>query len=146
VNDLKATELISARGHINVQSTNETTFEVTKETHLTKRGDCIIAVGATKGAKDLNPKFKAAARKQGGRVTIKIEVDGEEETVTAWGSPRLSFSHPTDLVVRKSDYVCNRTLAIRADKAACDFSRKLVEKLRTPNQEVKITLTIEAVT
>jgi hypothetical protein len=55
----------------------------------------------------------------------------------------LQFTHQTDLVVRKSDYVCGRTLAIRADKAASDFSRELVEKLKDPNQEVKVTLVVE---
>jgi len=140
---MKATEIISARGHQNVQSTNNTTFEITKENHLTKRGDCIIAVDATKGAADLNQTFKEVAHSQGARLTIKIEIDGEEETVTAWGNPKLLLTHPTDLVVRKSNYVCNRTLAIHADKAASDLSRKLVEKLRNPNQKVKITLTAE---
>jgi len=143
---MKATEFISAHGHVNVQSTNKTTFEITKENHLTKRGDCIIAVGASKGATDLNQRFKAVARSQDARITIKIEVNGEEETITAWGNPKLLFTHPTDLVVRKSDYVCGRTLAVRADKAACDLSRKLVEKLRNPDQKVKITLTAECVT
>jgi hypothetical protein len=140
---MKAVELISAHGHRNIQSTNKTTFEITKETHLTKRGDCIIATGATKGAIDLNPRFKAVARSQDARITIKIEVNEEEETVTARGNPGLLFTHPTDLVVRKSDYVCGRTLAVRADKAACDLSRRLIEKLRNPDQKVKITLTAE---
>jgi len=143
---MKAIELISAHGHRNIQSTNKTTFEITKENHLTKRGDCIIAVDATKGATDLSQKFKTAASSQASQITIKIEVDGEEETVTARGNPRLSFTHHTDLVVRKSDYVCSRTLAIRADKAACDLSRKLVRKLQNPNQKVKITLIAENAT
>jgi len=141
---MKATEFISAHGHSNVQSTNKTTFEITKENHLTKRGDCIIAIGATKGAADLKQRFKSIARNQGARLTMKIEVDGEEETVTASGNPTLSFTHPTDLVVRKSNFVCGRTLAVRADKAACSLSRKLVEKLRNPHQKVKITLTVES--
>jgi len=143
---MKATEVTYAQGHENVQSTNKTTFEITKETSLTKRGDCIIAVGATKGAADLSPKFTEAARSERARITIIIETGGETETVNSWGSPKLSFSHPTDLVVRKSNYVCGRTLAIRADKAARDLSRKLVEKLRSPNQRVKITLTVESAT
>jgi len=143
---MKVIEVINARGHENIQSTNRTTFEITKETHLTKRGDCIVAVGANKGAADLKPKFRTVASSQNARLTIKIEVDGEEETVTAWGNPKLLFTHSTDLVVRKSDYICGRTLAIKADKAACDFSRKLVEKLRNPDQKVKITLTVESST
>jgi len=143
---MKATEIIYARGHENIQSSNKTTFEITKETILTKRGDCIIAVDATKGSADLNPKFKKAAENERARMKIIIEAGGEVEAVNAWGSPQLSFTHPTDLVVRKSGYICGRTLAIRSDKAAKDLSRKLVEKLRSPNRRVKITLTVKSAT
>jgi hypothetical protein len=143
---LIVTEVIFARGHENVQSTNRTTFEITKDEHLTRRGDCIIAVGATKGAADLNPEFKEAARTEHARILITIETDGDIEVVDAWGNPQLSFMHPTDLVVRKSDYICSRTLAIYADKVAEDLSRRLVEKMRNPNQKVKITLIVETVT
>jgi hypothetical protein len=137
------TVVFSARGHENIEATHKTTFEVTKETALTKRGDCIIAVEATKAAANLPFEFKEAARKEGAQITVTIEADEQKETVKAKGSPQLQFTHPTDLVVRKSDYVCGRTLAIRADKAAIDFSRKLVEKLKDPNQEVKVTLAVE---
>ena len=140
---MKITEVIDARGHENIQSTHETTFEITKEIVLTKRGDCIIAVSATKGAADLHPNFKEAAKRSGTQITITVEVGGVKEVVKARGSPRLLFTHPTDLVVRKSDYVCGRTIAIRADRAAKELSRKLVEKLRDPFQKVRITLTVE---
>ena len=137
------TVVFSARGHENIEATHKTTFEVTKETALTKRGDCIIAVESTKAAANLPFEFKEAARKEGAQITVIIEADELKETVKAKGSPQLQFTHPTDLVVRKSGYVCGRTLAIRADKAAIDFSRKLVEKLKDPNQEVKVTLAVE---
>jgi hypothetical protein len=39
-------EKIEAWGHPNVSANNRTTFEVTKEDHLTRRGDCIIAINA----------------------------------------------------------------------------------------------------
>jgi len=139
---LKATEVIHARGHQNVTSTNRTTLEITKETHLTRRGDCIIAIDSNKGARDLNSKFKKAAQNEKAKIAIHFEADGEVEVVKAWGSPHLTFTHPTDLVVRKSDYVCDRTLAIRADKAAQDFPRTLIEKMQNPKQKIKITLTV----
>jgi len=137
------TVVFSARGHENIEATHKTTFEVTREATLTKRGDCIIAVESTRAAADLPFEFKEAARKEGARITVTIEAGELEEVVKTKGSPRLAFTHPTDLVVRKSDYVCGRTLAIKADKAASDFSRKLVEKLKDPNQEVKVTLAVE---
>jgi len=140
---LRITEVINAHGHENVQSTHRTTFEITKETTLTKRGDCIVAVGAAKGAADLNPRFKEVAKKKSAKITITIEASEVKEVVRARGSPGLSFTHLTDLVVRKSGYVCGRTVAVRADKAASDLSRKLIEKMRDPLQEIKITLTVE---
>jgi len=91
----------------------------------------------------LHVRFREAARNHNTRITITIEADDEKEVVKALGSPLLMLSHPTDLVVRKSDYVCGRTLAIGADKAAEDFSRRLVDRLRNPEQRVKITLTAE---
>jgi hypothetical protein len=141
---MKITEVIEAYGHQNVQSTHKTTFEITKEASLTSRGNCIIAVNATKGAADLNPKFKEAARKENAKITVTIEAGGVREVVRASGSPRLSFTHHTDLVIRKSRYVCGRTAAVKADKAASDFSRELVEKMRSSRQKIKITLTVES--
>jgi hypothetical protein len=136
--------VIFAHGHENIQATHETTFEITKEPTLTKRGDCIIAVEATKGAADLPLEFKEAARKKGAQITIAIEAGELKEIVRTKGSPRLLFTHPTDLVVRKTDYVCGRTLAIRADKAASDLSRKLIEKIRGSSQRIRITLAVES--
>jgi hypothetical protein len=140
---MKITELIDAFGHENILSTHKTTFEITKETHLTKRGNCIIAVKATKGATDLSNEFKRAARKENVKMTITIEADVVKEVVNAQGSPHLLFTHPTDLVIRKSDYVCGRTLAVKADKASCDFSRQLIEKLKDSSQRVRITLSVD---
>jgi hypothetical protein len=137
------TVVFSARGHENIEATHRTTFEVTKETTLTKQGDCIIAVESTKAAADLPFEFKEAARKEGAQITVTIETGELKEIVKAKGSPQLKFMHPTDLVVRKSGYVCGRTLAIRADKAASDFSRELVEKLKDPRQEITVTLAVE---
>jgi hypothetical protein len=48
------------------------------------------------------------------------------------------------MVVRKSSYVCARTLAVKADKAAADLSRDIVQKLRDPAQKVKVTLSLKA--
>jgi hypothetical protein len=137
------TIVVPARGHENIVATHKTTFEITKEVALTKQGNCIIAVEASKAAIDLPFEFKQAARREGARIMITIEAGELREVVQAKGSPKLTFMHPTDLVVRKSNYVCSRTLAIGADKAAKDFSRKLVEKLRDPHQEITVTLTAE---
>jgi hypothetical protein len=138
---MRITEIILARGHRNVQCTHKSTLEITQDDELSKRGDCIIAVSADKALADLSPLFKENLRRENSKITILIETGGITEKVNAYGNPRLILSHPTDMVVRKSNYVCDRTLAIKADKAACDLSREFVEGLKNPEQRIKITLT-----
>jgi len=138
------TEVVEAHGHKNIRATHKTTLEVTKEHDLTRRGDCIIALGATKGAADLSPEFKEAAKRKDAQITITIEAGDLKEVVRAKGSPRLLFIHPTDLVIRKSDYICSRTIAIKADKAAKDLSRRIITRMQDPYQGIKITLKAES--
>lgn len=140
---MEMAETIFAYGHRNIQATHKSTFEITKETELSKRGDCIIAVSADKALADLSLKFKESLRRENAKITILIEAGEIAEMITAFGSPRLVLMHPTDMVIRKSSYICSRTLAIGANKAAWELSRKLVEKLRNPKQKIKITLTVK---
>ena len=138
----EAEEVVFGYGHPNILATHKATLEFTKDTHLSKKGDCIIAVAADKALADLSAEFKAGLRKPNAKLTIVIEADGVTAQVQAYGTQQLSLAHPTDAVVRKSSYVCSRTLAVRADKAANDLPRELVEKLKNPQQQVKITLTV----
>jgi hypothetical protein len=135
-------EAVFGRGHENIQATHKTTLEFTKDPHLSKKGDCIVTVAADKALADLSAEFKENLRKTHAKLTISIEVDDFIDYVNAYGSPRLILTHPTDMVIRKSDYICNRTLAIHADKAAQDLPRDFVEKLKNPKRKVKITLEV----
>jgi len=139
---MKFTETIYACGHENIKATHTTTFEITKEPQLSRKGDCVIAVSANKAIADLSQRFKESLRKENVKITILIEAGEYADTVNAFGSSKLILTHPTDMVVRKSNYICSRTLAIQADKAACDLSRKLVKKLKNPKQKIRITLNV----
>jgi hypothetical protein len=136
-------EVILAHGHENISATHETTIEITKEARLSESGDCIVAVSANKALGDLSPAFKKNLLKDHADITISVEAGGVTETLRAHGSPRLILTHPTDIVVRKSTYVCSRTLAIHADKSASELSRDLIKKLKNSKQDVRITLTME---
>jgi len=138
----KVQEIVIGYGHRNIQATHKTTLEFTKDLNLSRKGDCIVVVFANKALGDLADEFKDKLRKPQAKLTITIEADGIIEHVNARGSPQLILTHPTDMVVRKSDYVCSRTLAVHADKAAEDLSRNLVEKLKNPKKRVKITLEV----
>jgi hypothetical protein len=138
----EVSETVFAFGHKNIQATHKATVEFTKEKHLSRRGDCILAVAADKSLVDLSDKFKESLRKPNARLTITFEADGITERINAYGTSNLPLTHPSDMVVRKSSYMDGRTLAIGADKAACDLSRELIEKIRNPKQRAKITLTV----
>ncbi|MBE3117115.1 DUF371 domain-containing protein [Candidatus Bathyarchaeota archaeon] len=133
---------MAAFGHRNVQAIHPSTLMITKENNLSKQGDCIVVLAADKAVADLSVEFKDKLRNPNAKLTIVIEADGLKEQINAYGSPKLILTHPTDMVIRKSDYICSRTLAIKADKAANDLSRELVEKLKNPQQKAYITLIV----
>jgi len=136
-------EKIIARGHKNIRATHKTTFEITREKEISTRADCIIAVDASAAATNLTEEFKKHAKKIDTIIQVIIEVDGLIEQITGKGSPLLTFSHPTDLVGRKSAFISDRTLLIYSDKAAIDLDRHLVQKLKKPDTEIQITLNVK---
>jgi hypothetical protein len=116
----------------------------TKEKHISKTGDCIIAVAADKAVVDLSREFREKLKKPNAKLTITIEADGLTQQIKASGSPRLVLANQTDMVIRRSAYISDRTLAIHADKSSNDLPRGFVEKLKNPEQKIKITLIVRA--
>ena len=137
-------EVIHAFGHPNILASHPTTIMITKERQVTKRGDCIVAVDADKSVADLSTEFKRALRQPKAKLIVELEVDGLKGEITAFGSPELKLNHPNDLVIRKSEFVSDRTLAVKADKSSGDLSKAVVEKLKNPKQQITLTLTVEA--
>jgi hypothetical protein len=115
-----------------VRAAHPTTIEITKEGYLTENGDCIIGVAADKGCAELEEKVKEGLRMKGSPVTVKIVVGSSFFQVNARGDPRLELSHPHDIVIRKSDFISDRTLAVGADAAARDLPRRMVQALKDP--------------
>jgi uncharacterized protein len=137
-------EHIMAFGHENIQAIHPSTLMFTKEKHLSNTGDCIVGVAADKAGTDLNQKFKDTLRKPNAKLTIIIEAGGLTDQIIAFGSSKLTLTNQNDLVIRKSDYVSDRTLAIHADKSSNDLQRALVEKLKNPKQKINITLIVDS--
>jgi len=140
---MRLVEVLEAYGHPKIRARHKTTLEVTREKQLTKRGDCIVAISASKGAADLSRKFLELMRNDNTLVTLTLKVANKTQTITGRGDSRLVLTHPTDLVVRKSSYVCTRTLMVQADRAASDLSADFVEVLRDPSAKVMIEIAAE---
>ena len=126
---MKATERILCRGHKNITARHRSTFEVTREESLSVQGDCIIGVGADKGAADLGSIFRQVLTSPGAVLTTRLCSGGHTVEIRSKGDPALSLDHPTDLVWRKSGFVCGRTIGIGADSAARDIPREIVTAL-----------------
>ncbi len=122
--------MVEFRGHPMVRASHPTTIEVTTEDYLTENGDCIIGVAASKGCAQLDSRVKEGLRREGSKVSIRIVVGDQSFRVSARGDPRLGLSHPHDMVIRKSDFVSDRTLAVRADAASRDMPRQMVRLLK----------------
>jgi len=135
-------EVIHAHGHGNVTATHRSTFEVSMDRDISTAADCIIAVGADKGAASLSGSFKNAASMDDAFITVAISSGGFKDTVTGWGSKDMTFTVEDSMVFRTSNYVCGRTVMIYADKPAARLDRDLIKALMEKNEAI-IEMTVE---
>ena len=127
---MEAREWIFCHGHPLVRGTHPTTFEVTMEEDLTAQGDCIIGVGADKGARDLDPAFKNLLARDDARLLTILRAEHLSVRVYGRGSRFLTLGHPSDLVWRKSTFTCSRTVAIASGSTARMLPRELIARLQ----------------
>jgi len=137
---MEAQEQIRCRGHPLVLGTHPTTFEVTAEAHLTETGNCIIAIGADKGCAGLSAEFKTVLARNDAILSTRMECGGVVVEVSSRGSAQMALDHPTDMVWRRSTFVCGRTIGILSDAVAATLSRDLIRNLAL-GKEMLVTLT-----
>lgn len=130
-------------GHPMVRSAHPTTIEVTKDHHLTINGDCIIGVGADKGLSDLSQDVRKGVMTEGSRLTFTVEVPGHSFSFEALGGSALTLESTHEMVIRRSGFVCGRTLAVHAGAAARDIPRGLVQTLRSPSTEGRLRIVVQ---
>ena len=124
---------IEFSGHENIRSNHNKTIEITKESHLTPRGDCIVGVGANSSCADLPPLLKEKLRNPKAKINISLLVEDHEFTISGMGHPDLILTHTEDIVIRKSSFLCPRTLAINCDKASDQIPRDMIQLLQNPD-------------
>ncbi|MGY5149153.1 MAG: DUF371 domain-containing protein [Candidatus Nitrosopumilus sp. bin_68KS] len=130
-------------GHENIRSNHKNTIEITKESHLTPRGDCIIGVNATSSCADLPLELKKQLKNSDLKIKFSIRVDDKEFVLEGKGHPELTLSHTEDIVIRKSDFICPRTLAIKCDKASDLLPRDMVVLLQDPKTKGTFTISVD---
>ena len=132
--------IFHAYGHPAILSTHPTTLEITTSHQLTRRGDCVVAVKSSSAVRNLQEDLKRVLSSSSGRGRLALRVGPFEFTVEGRGDPRLTFLHDTDLVVRKSAFISDRTLMIHADKSSMDIPRDMVRLLQDANSRVTVEI------
>jgi hypothetical protein len=130
-------------GHPNIRSLHAKTIEITKDEHLTPRGDCIVGIKANKACADLNESFKHRLKSNTSVVRIEIMVRDESFLILGMGDERLSMLNAYDIVIRKTSFVCPRTMSVLCDKASSDLPRKLVSMLQDQETKGIFRITVE---
>jgi hypothetical protein len=126
---MEAQEIIHCRGHPLVSGTHPTTFEVTAESHLTSMGNCIIGIAADKGCIGLSPEFKNILSHDDARLLTRLVCGESEVEIHSQGSSQFTLVHPTDMVWRRSTFVCGRTIGIHSDQVAALLPDELIKNL-----------------
>lgn len=132
---------IKTKGHRNVTSHHKSTFEITRDAEIGPTADCIIGVDMDKTMLNFPHNFKDRIADSNTKIIVELETENGHDVITGFGHENLTLTHPTDIVIRKSDFTCPRTLMINADKAARDLDENLIEDLKNEKiMEVTIKL------
>lgn len=119
-------------GHPNMRALHPRTVEITTEPNLTVSGDCIVGVNASCGCSGIPEEMKDLMRRSDSKIKITIKVNNRSFVICGNGHEDLKLENPHDIVIRKSDYLCPRTLAINCDVASDDIPREMIKQLQDP--------------
>lgn len=131
-----------AKGHYNVTSKHKSTFEVTMDNEIGIRADCIIGVSSEVKLDDFPNEISDAIKNENAVIKVQLETENAYDEIIGYGHPELTLDHPTDMVCRKSDYKCSRTLMIKSDKAAVDLKKELIDDLKD-SKDLKVKIIVE---
>ena len=119
------------RGHPAIRASHHKTLELSRDTEITERATCIVAVGV-----DLD---EAALAGHGGAARLTLTAGGLTETVNGRLNPAFRPGDP--LVVRLSGAAARNALLIGADRSASDLERDLVAALAA-GSDVEISVEV----
>jgi uncharacterized protein len=131
-----------AKGHSNITSRHKTTFEVTRDTQMGKTADCIVGISSEASPDNLPVGLREAIRNEKQIIRVLLETENSTDEIIGYGHHSLTLNHPSDMVCRKSNYICSRTLMILADKAASDLKKELVTDLKA-EKPLKVTIIVK---
>ena len=130
-------------GHKNIRSNHQNTIEITRESDLTPSGDCIVGVRASSACADLPDDMKKRLQNPDALVSFTFTVGQYAFVVHGTGHADLTLSHKEDIVLRKSNFTCPRTISVKCDKASNDMPREMIHLLQDPDTRGTLTIKID---
>ena len=130
-------------GHENIRSNHKKTIEITKDSELTPSGDCIIGVNASHACIDLPDALKEELCNPNSKISFTFTVKPYYFTVNGNGHDGLTLSHKKDIVLRRSNFVCSRTMAVGCNKSSDLVPREMIRLLQNPHTKGMLTLKID---
>lgn len=139
-------------GHENITAKHKTTLEFTKDTEMGLEGDCIIGVKADFSLLQLK-KFIKSLNNDKITITIKPIINNNnkkninkkiiknkniEEQINAEINP--NFNDDKEIVIRKTDFISERTFAIRANKASFELNKDLISFLKQKKNKISVII------
>jgi len=137
------TDEIQFCGHKNIRSLHSRTIEITKDPNLTLNGDCIIGVSATKSCSDLTSAIKNKIRRNQSIVEIDLIVEPFSIKIHGIGNDNLLLTHLHDIVLRKSNFISDRTLCLSCNVSAIQIPRKMIDLLKDPSKQGLLVIGVE---
>ena len=123
----------TAFGHKNITAKHKRTLEFTKDSELGIEGDCILGVSSNFNLYDLKEIIKGSKK-----LKMTITVDNIEDEIIF--EPNKEFNDEKELVIRKGNFISERTFGINADKSCSDLKKALIHKLKNPDQKINISI------
>lgn len=108
-------------GHNNIRAKHKNSIEITKDKEISEAADCVLGVDASYSEHDLQ-KFSGEYK-----VKVELECGGVRETIYGI-TPETIIGK--GFILRKSNFIDEKTFMIRCDKSALEINQSLVEKLK----------------
>ena len=140
----------TCHGHENITARHKTTLEFTKDEGLGLEGDCIIGVGADFSLDGIKRFIKSLGNNRKIMIAIQMMGHDKKESINNNLNKKImknqknnetaieiinceintDFNSDREIVVRKGDFISERTLGVKANRAAWEIDRSLAALLR----------------
>jgi len=100
-------------------------------------------VKADKACSDIQADIKQKLRTNNAYIEFELIVEPYAISIWGLGNSQLRLDHKYDIVMRKSNYICGRTICLKSSSAAIDIPRKIVDLLRDPEKKASIRIMVD---